>query len=90
MTYNHDRAMARAEEAWLTPPEDDDHYHACHCHEDQPDRCLDCDTDEGAHDTVPASVCDGWQIADRECTCAELEKNEAADRADAANDQERE
>lgn len=33
MTYDHERAMARAEAAYLTPP-DDDHIKGCPCHED--------------------------------------------------------
>ena len=91
MSYDRiseDRVMSRAEQAYLTEPEGDDHYEACPCHEDQPQICR-CGVQADGHALIPVPDCDGLEVVEPECGCREMERNEAAERADAKNDADR-
>ena len=97
MTYDQDRAMSQAEQAYLTEPEGDDHYPSCPAHQDAEPIC-DCGCLESEHNAaIPFAclLCDREDCAefdesDQDCGCAEIDTNEAAGRADAKNDEERE
>jgi len=62
-----------------------EHYDACPAHEDQPQICK-CGVQADGHALIPVPDCDGLEVVEPECGCSEIEKNEAAGRADAKND----